>query len=332
MKNKNIYWQRIRGIAIIAVVYIHSQTAMGSHLNNFNGISYFLIRNILNFPVDMFFFMSGFFMNPIDDLKAFYKKRLPKLVLPYLFYTIAYLGISAICGSEINSKRLLLAVFLGTASTPLYYIVVLTYFTILAPFLLKAVHSKKKSVIILASTPAFLSLAFIIRITGTDVWKYLKYTPVWISFYYLGMIVREYKPTFKKSVLWILLIVSFISELISTALLSNIKGFNAYTQLRFTGAFYSLILILLAYRYSKETYKNDKGRWLAVIGDDSYTIYYMHCAFLMLFDKVIPFDNNMILPLYQIGEIFFAVLMCELFVYIIKKAIKNIKLRMIFGV
>lgn len=302
------------------------------HLNSWNGCSYFILRNIVNFPVDMFFFMSGFFMKPVDDVKAFYKKRLPKLVVPYFFYTFAYLCMSVVFGENISVKRIVLAVILGTASTPLYYIVVLTYFTLLAPFLLKAVHSKKMSIVILTSTPAFLLFAYATRFTGNDIWNYLKYTPVWLSFYYLGMAIKAHKPTFNKTVLWILLPVSFITELASTALLSNIEGFNAYTQLRFAGAFYSLILIILVYEYSKKTDKNVKCKLLAVIGDDSYAIYYMHCAFLIVFTKVIPFSDNMIFPLYQLGEIVFAVLMCELVVFIIKKVIKNKKAQLIFGV
>lgn len=330
--NKDIFWQRIRGGTILAVIFIHCQSAIDSPLNSVNGFSYFLIRNIVNFPVAMFFFMSGFFIKPVDDVKAFYKKRLPKLIVPYLFYTVAYLGMSAVFGGSINVKRIILAVFLGTASTPLYYIVVLIYFTLLAPFLLKAVHSKKMSIFVFASTPAFLFFAYAIRFKGIDIWNYLKYTPVWLSFYYLGMVIKANKPICNKSVLWVLLPVSFITELASSLLLSNIEGFNSYTQLRFAGAFYSLVLILLAYEYSKKTEKDDNSKWLTVIGDDSYAIYYMHCVFLIVFTKVIPFDDNMILPLYQLGEIVFAILMCELVVSIIKKVIKNKKARMIFGV
>lgn len=330
MSCKNIYWQAIRGGAILSVIFIHCYSGMNFTLSTFNGISYFILRNLVNFPVAMFFFMSGFFMKPVDNILHFYKKRLPKLVVPYIFYTCAYLGISIVFSGNISVKRIVLAFFLGTASTPLYYIVVLTYFTLVAPFLLKAVKNKKMSIIILASTPTFLLFAYAIRFTGTDIWNYLKYTPVWLSFYYLGMIIKEHKPTFKKALLWILLLISFIIELASTALLLNVEGFNAYTQLRFAGVFYSLILILLAYEYSKDKDRSDKLKWLAVLGDDSYAIYYMHCAFLTIFVKAVKFNDNTVLPLYQLGEIVFSVLMCEIMICIIKNYSK--KIQMIFGV
>lgn len=330
--NKDMFWQQIRGATILAVIFIHCQSAIDSPLNSINGFSYYLIRNIVNFPVDMFFFMSGFFMKPVDDVKAFYKKRLPKLIVPYLFYTFAYLVMRFVFDGNLGCKKIIISIFFGTAVVPLYYIIVLMYFTLLAPLLQKALHNKGISIIIFLSTPVCILLAYAIRFIGTDIWIYLKYTPVWLSFYYLGMVIREYKPVFKKSVLWILLLVSFIIELVSTALLLNIEGFNAYTQLRFAGAFYSVIIILLVYEYSNKTDRKNSFKWLNLIGDDSYAIYYMHYAFMLLFPKIIPFSTNTIQLLYQLVEIGFAVSMCELIIFIIKKVIKNKKARLIFGV
>lgn len=331
MKQKQLYWQRVRGVAILSVVFIHCQSGIHCSYDSFNGISYFILRNIVNFPVAMFFFLSGYFLKPIDSKMAFYKKRLPRLIIPYCFYTCAYLGMGFVSGKEITIKRIMMAFLLGTASTPLYYIVVLAYFTLFAPFLLKAIQSKKASVIIFLTSAAFILIAYLFRFAGIDVWNYLKYTPAWLLFYYLGMIIKRYKPTFKKSLLWILLSVSFISELISTALLSKVDSSIAYSQLRFSGIFYSLILILLAYEYSKNQKNSDTCKWLSALGDDSYAIYYMHCASLIIFSKVFTYQENMILPVYQFVEMIFAILVCEIVIFIIRK-INNPKLQMIFGV
>lgn len=330
--NKNTFWQRIRGGTILAVILIHCYAGIDFPLNTLNGFSYFITRNLVNFPVDMFFFMSGFFMKPVDDVKVFYKKRLPKLIIPYLFYTCAYLGIRFVFGNGLTFKGVILAFFMGTASTPLYYIVVLTYFTLLAPFLMKAVSNKKLSIVILGSTPVFLLLAFSIRLLGIDIWNYLKYTPVWLSFYYLGMYIKANKPTFNRKVLWAMLPISFVTELISTYLLGKVSGFNAYTQLRFSGAFYALILILLAYEYSKEKHSENNCKWFTIIGDDSYAIYYMHCACLMVFTRVIKFGDSTVLPLYRLCELLFAVLICEIVIIMIRKIFKDKRIRLIFGV
>ena len=271
-------------------------------------------------------------MKPVDDVAAFYKKRLPKLIIPYLFYTCAYLGMSVIFGNGVSVKGIIFAFVAGTASTPLYYIVVLTYFTLLAPFLMKAVDNRKVSVLIFSSTPAFLFLSFIIRLLGTDIWIYLKYTPVWLSFYYLGMYIKSNKPSINQKILWTLLPVVFTFELFSTYILRNISGFNAYTQLRFAGVFYSLIIILLAYEYSKDKNSNMNVKWLTKIGDDSYAIYYMHCACLMVFAKLIKFEYIKILPIYRLLELLFALFICEIAIIIIRKLFKSRIIQMIFGV
>ncbi len=233
----------------------------------------------------------------------FYKKRLPKLIIPYLFYTCAYLGISFVLGNGLTIKRVVFAFVMGTASTPLYYIVVLTYFTLLAPFLIKSVNNKKISIVILGTTPVLIMAAYVISFLGIDIWDYLKYTPVWLSFYFLGMYLKANKPKFNRKVLWVMLPIAFATELISTFIFGKIDGFNAYSQMRFSGAFYALILILLAYDYSKEDHSENSCKWLTKIGDDSYAIYYMHCACLTVFTRMIKFGDNTILPLYRLCEL-----------------------------
>ena len=52
---KNIYWQSVRGICILAVVLIHSLQCYDFN----NGIV--IIRQIINFAVAIFVFMAGYF-------------------------------------------------------------------------------------------------------------------------------------------------------------------------------------------------------------------------------------------------------------------------------
>lgn len=329
---KDSYWQQIRGWCIIAVIFIHCKAGTDFPLSSFNGLSYFILRNLSNFPVSLFFFISGYFMKPVTDMVEFYKRRLPKLVFPYLFYSCVYFAISLLSGSSISVKQIIGVIFFGTASTPLYYIVVLTYFTLLAPFLQKAIYNKFKSTLIILSTPFFLCSAYVLLMFGTDIWSYLKYSPVWLSFYYLGMVIREKKPVFSKTKLWILLIIAFGTELIETVLLMKIDDFNAYTQIRLFGMFYAAAIVLLVYEYSKNTDRNRKFKILTSIGNDSYAIYYIHCAVLIVFSKLFPFGRNTILPLYVLCELLFSIFICELVIFLIKKIIRNDKLRVLFGV
>ena len=61
-KKKDGKWQVIRGICILAVILIHcsSYTQLDTSVN---GWLYFIYRNLINFPVAIFMFVSGYFTN-----------------------------------------------------------------------------------------------------------------------------------------------------------------------------------------------------------------------------------------------------------------------------
>lgn len=58
MTAKNQYWQVVRAICILAVVMIHCPTPT----NDIN--AWLIIRQFINFPVAVFIFLSGYFVNP----------------------------------------------------------------------------------------------------------------------------------------------------------------------------------------------------------------------------------------------------------------------------
>lgn len=81
---KNQYYQQIRGLCIILVVMIHLPLGLDT------GVSSFLwtgIRQIINFPVATFVFLSAYFCKYDSRMlvKDFYNKRLKRLLIPYLW-------------------------------------------------------------------------------------------------------------------------------------------------------------------------------------------------------------------------------------------------------
>lgn len=75
MKEKDTYWQSIRGICILAVIMIHCPTGQGYTPDIYN--TWIVLRQIINFPVVLFIFLSGYFTN-IDKIKENSKKYLIK--------------------------------------------------------------------------------------------------------------------------------------------------------------------------------------------------------------------------------------------------------------
>lgn len=74
-KTKNVYWQYVRAICIICVVLIHCKTGIGykdSGSESWNFHYWLIMRQFINFPVAIFVFLSGYFIN----IKTFSKTNI----------------------------------------------------------------------------------------------------------------------------------------------------------------------------------------------------------------------------------------------------------------
>ena len=67
--NERIYWQKIRGICILAVILIHSFIGYNYIGQEKNEIIWIIIRQMINFAVPVFIFMSGYFIKQENFLK-----------------------------------------------------------------------------------------------------------------------------------------------------------------------------------------------------------------------------------------------------------------------
>ena len=79
---KNQRVQVLRGVAILAVVVIHSSMAP---------IAQLFVRPFVNFAVALFIFLSGYLTKTeIANVKAFASKRIMKVLVPYVLWTVIY--------------------------------------------------------------------------------------------------------------------------------------------------------------------------------------------------------------------------------------------------
>ncbi len=100
---KYIAWaDLIRVVAIFLVVVIH----VSGQLTNVWGqipTDQWMIANIYGsiarISVPLFFMMSGYLLLPrTESLRSFYTKRMPKVVLPFIFWSVIYLTV--FCGGQ----------------------------------------------------------------------------------------------------------------------------------------------------------------------------------------------------------------------------------------
>jgi fucose 4-O-acetylase-like acetyltransferase len=84
-ENRDLSFDAFRGLAIIAVIAIHAIYLGGSPHSP--GFLYY--RQLLNFAIPAFFFMSGYWSSkkPIESLegyKTFLTRKLSRIFVPYL--------------------------------------------------------------------------------------------------------------------------------------------------------------------------------------------------------------------------------------------------------
>lgn len=182
---KQQFWQMIRGICILAVIMIHCPQGT----NGLDQTIWLGIRQVINFPVALFIFMAGYFVNPSKIDRNWLKIRGGgRLLLPFLIWSLIYSAKNAIFGSS-SLKSLLFTFVTGKSAAPLYYILVLLQLTLLTPYLIR---SRKNWMYLI--TPIFLICLYIYNITtGNMPIFYETLFPAWFIFYMLGMDVRERK-------------------------------------------------------------------------------------------------------------------------------------------
>lgn len=130
----------LRAIAMLGVIGIHTGAfALGNPQAN---IHFFLVSDILTrFSVPIFFFISAFGLflnrgqNPIN-YQEFLKRRINVVLIPYTVWSLIYLAHQSLLegsAAVLNPVNIGTALFYGTGSYHLYFMVILLWFYALMP-------------------------------------------------------------------------------------------------------------------------------------------------------------------------------------------------------
>ena len=266
------------------------------------------VRPFINFAVATFIFISGYLTNINNsDWKSFYKKRINRVVILYVIWTLLYTTVNSI-GSGIKLKTYIINLLSTKANSTLYYIFVYIQFVILTPFLCKLVKSKYKWIGWI-SAPISVTIKYYWLVSNTTPNKYISILwdiccLGWFTYYYLGLLLgnniinKQYN--IKKLIPFYY--VSIIIQMIEGYGFLQLGESNCGTQLKLSSFLTSSIFILIAYWYINN--KNIKGtnRVMIKIGDCSFGIYISHMMVLTILDRIsfwkdIPFILNSLIVL-----------------------------------
>lgn len=308
MQERNIYISYLRVIATIFVVLIHASTGF---LYNFKADSFNWdyanwINSATRCAVPVFVTLSGVLLLPKDEgTMSFYKKRLPKLLYPFAFWTLIYLiyyfyrytNFSALPLGQI--LRIAQDKILHGANAHLWYLYMIIglYFTI--PFLRKII--KLASVREIEIFLIFWALSMFVNYK-----IFYKYVPkIDLTFFsgYVGYLVLGYYLSIK-SISWPK-IIPYLGYVITVLFTGYISWQISFEMGKYDSTFYNYnffntalitAFLFIAIKLSFQN-KQTLPKWVSIVDKYSFSIYLIH---ILPLNYIHPWVSKYMTTLYVI--------------------------------
>lgn len=295
---KDLYFEKIRGLAIIMVILIHTIPTNSEPL--------LCLRQVFNFAVAMFIFLSGYFINKnqaLNDSKGFINKRLFRILIPYLFWSLLIIiPLQLINGLDI--KALIIKLLTGQALGPYYFIIVLLQLIIITPIMVRLDRYRLGVFALYAITPISLfALYYINLINNTPFTFYSLPFTMWFLFYYYGYRIRQnekIKKIISKSIIRNLIIyfIFLALSMLEATLINESSGQISFavSQIKISSFLASIALINLA--LSLKNHVNNKPGILSNIGNMSFGIFFIHMIVIIFVQQLTKIIHiNITVPL-----------------------------------
>ena len=306
VKSLKTYISNLRNIATFAVIVLH---VTAPFVLKFNKISFAswqlanLIDSMLRFGVPVFVMISGaVLLDRSEPLNIFLSKRLKRIFLPFLFWSIAYFifvyaghfqKLSVAQLAQILTNKLLKGTYYH-----LWYIYMILGVYLFVPIVRKWVQNSTKQ-----ELHYFLILWAITLFINTDIAKYIPSIEVLYFSKYLGyLVLGHYLDKYveirrsRGTLYSILFVLGVILTLVSTSYLSitaNKLNITYYNYLSPNVCLMAIGIFLLG-----KTFLNTTNTSLVSLDRHSYGIYLIHALVLHYVYRLIPpFKININAPL-----------------------------------
>jgi peptidoglycan/LPS O-acetylase OafA/YrhL len=293
---KNSKVQILRALSIITVILIH--TCPG-------GLWQVVCRPFINFGVAMFIFLSGYLTKiENDNWIAFYKKRIIRVLIPYIIWSILYT-----ISNGVDVTLIIFNLITTKSSAQLYYVFVYIQFVILTPLLGKLIQSKYRWIGWLIAPVSMIVFRYYWLFNGIQINKYVSTLGSvcclsWFSYYYLGLLLGNKIKicTYSQKKLSLFCIISIALQMVDGYGWLQLGEANCGTQIKLTSFLTSTLCILLAYKFINNDSFKPKSKLLVLIGDCSFGIYLSHMLIMKVLLHIpyyssIPYVINSIMVL-----------------------------------
>lgn len=291
VKQRVLYFDFLRGIAVIMVVAIH---VFGLCFTKENIPIYaVLLRQLMNCAVPIFCASSAYFLiaRNLDGQKywKFLAKQIPRVYIPLLFCSFPYLLLDFRNGTEIW-KYLLKYFFCGYS---IYYFVALVIqFYVLLP-LFQKIRLFRNIFFCLALSLLWVAFYFYIVRLSIPVPLVLYAVPIFCFFVHFsaGAVLRTRQIGTKKSCIAFLILATIFLffSVIESYWGMQMSGTLDGTGLKPTAVLFSVCAVVLLYGFSFESNfpENNFTKFIGLAGKLSFGIYLTHLFVLMVLNKTI---------------------------------------------
>lgn len=320
---RNLYFDALRGIAILMVVAIH--TFIASEFDNYQSICAISMREICNVAVPLFLAISGFFIgqknfdNNSQTFK-FWRRQIPKVYVPTLFWSIPYFAL-AVFHQQSLLKNIL--VFLLCGYSIYYFIALIIQCYLLLPFIQKKMLNYAMGGVILILSLICVAVISYTSITRFPLIVFAGPVIVWLIFFWIGVFLSRSERNYKIGWIFVGVFISFALMLIETKFRHEATG-GGYGIKPSSFIFSFLMILLLFSKRIEHKYVKDNviNKALIVVGDYSFSIYLIHCFVITIVFHFVTISN-------WIVRWTIAVAITMLFICLVRKVLPNKCLKII---
>ena len=297
-EQKSIRIQVLRGLAITAVVFIHTTP---------NGLAQVFCRPFLNISVGTFLFLSGM----LSDADKWHPvKRLKKILIPYAVWTLVYTVILSYKTPELLIREYFRHLVFGDSAVIMYYVFVYCELTLLIPLIDKLARSRFKYLGFIISPLEIVCVRMIPTLLGIQLNRYVGIIAGlsclgWFTYFYLGYLIGngllEIKgKTGTFAVLWA---VSAVLQMLEGYWYYSVGVANCGTQYKITVLLTGSLFCIMAYRYIGSD-SNRKLPLLVTLGNCSFGIFFSHLVFRKLLSLIPGYTDHVFYPLNSVILLF----------------------------
>ena len=308
MKQRNYNFDIMRVLACIMIICMHAPMPTV----NANGIILSTISYFTAPGLCLFFVISGSLLLPIKtDTTTFLKKRLGKVIMPTLVFTILYIFINYITGEQQNILRTICSIpFSAQGHGVLWFMYTLIGLYLVSPIISKWLDTATKAEIefylllwIISLCYPILELFVDINESNTGV---IYYFSGYIGYFVLGYYLKKYPESVTLKKLIIPDIIAVTAPIVLK--LMNIE-IDFYSMFWYLSIFVALLCTTIYVLINKVKIKNDKViRIFQSISNLSFGIYLIHIAIMHFFvwklDFIININNYIVQWIMVVGLTF----------------------------